>query len=114
MPETYHAGQLDDWVTLRAPAARSTQYGSGPIPYTDVARVPALVEPLQGRDLVYASQTQSLATHKVVIRWRGDIASTWRIFWEGREMEIDGIPLEVGRQQWIRLNAIASTRKGQA
>lgn len=59
--------------------------------WTDVAVVWARVRPLSGREVFYARQVSSLATHEVTCRYRPGIKTTGRFVFSGRALNITGV-----------------------
>lgn len=99
-PPKYRRSDFDRWVTLKAPDRGTPGYTEAKPAYSAVATVPAKVEVLSGRDLQIAQQSNSMATHRVAFDFFPGLHSDWVIEWEGRELQIDGIPAELGRQDF--------------
>ncbi len=82
------AGELRHQVTLQAPA---TTYDADQQPVTtwvDVATVRAAVVPLTGREYWQAKAVNAELTHRVTIRYRRGVQTTWRVLYGSRALEI--------------------------
>jgi SPP1 family predicted phage head-tail adaptor len=71
---------------------RSADAGGGAIvTWTPLDHAPtawARIEPLSGRELVQAMRLQARLTHKVTMRWRGDVTAAMRLVWGERVFNI--------------------------
>lgn len=100
------SGDLDQRVQLQRRV--STQDETGQVVYTwaNVAggNVWAQAEPLAGRELLAAQQTQSEITTRFRIRYRPDIDPTMRVLWLGVPYDIASPPIDVnGRRAKLEL-----------
>ncbi len=85
------AGTLRNIVTVQAPGGARDAVGDVVTSWTDVANVPASIEPLTGREAMIAAQKQSSTTHRITIRYSSDVAAlaaSWRILWGARAFDI--------------------------
>lgn len=104
----YTRADFDRWVTLKAPTEPPAGYTGQETVCSAVGRVPAKVEVLAGRDLVIAQQAQSLATHRVAFDYFPGLASDWVIEWDGKELQIDGVPAELGRRDFHEVMCVGA------
>lgn len=102
------SGDLKHYVTLQQPTAGAADtYGETTDAWAAVAKVWAHVAPLQGREAVYAAQINPQTTHKITIRYRSDIAATWRILHDGRYFHLTAPPRNVGEgREWLELDCV--------
>ncbi len=111
MGKRYHiaAGELRDEVELQRPLKSSpnTSGGRHVRVYDPVARVAASVQPLAGRELLMAGQVGAGTTHRVVIRYRPDVRSNWRMKLGDRVLELTGPPINVENRN-VRLECMAA------
>lgn len=80
------AGTLRHRVTIQRYELVVDDYGA-PLhreSWKDVATVWASVEAVSGRDFFAARQEQSEVTHKVTIRYRGDVTAQMRVLHGGK------------------------------
>lgn len=80
------AGMLRHRVTIQRYELVVDDYGA-PLhreSWKDVATVWASVEAMSGRDFFAARQEQSEVTHKVTIRYRGDVTAQMRVLHGGK------------------------------
>lgn len=73
------AGTLTSRITLQQPVETRDAYGGVTRTWSTVGNRWASIQPLSMRELSYAGQTQSRATHAVRMRYDADVRSTWRI-----------------------------------
>lgn len=72
-------GKLDQYVTLQRRIEERNAIGEAVITYIDAARVWAAVEPLSGRELFTAQQTQSEITTRIRLHWRRGVTERMRV-----------------------------------
>ena len=102
------SGKLDRRITLLSYSNPSDGIGGdNPTYSTIVATVWADVIDLRGRELLAAQQSNSMITTKFRIRYRSDIDGRWRIGWKGKQYEIVGTPIEVGRNETLEIMGFA-------
>jgi SPP1 family predicted phage head-tail adaptor len=78
------AGALRHLITLLSPpdpVATVDTYGDVVENYTTVAQVWGAIEPLTVREIWLAQQARADVTHKITLRWRGDVSAKWRVSW---------------------------------
>lgn len=93
-------------VTIQSSTTVSDGQGGVTETWVDGATVHASVEPIKGYERYQAMQTQTPVTHKIVMRYRGDVTTASRlkygdrVFWvkeclnvaeEGRFLEIKAV-----------------------
>ena len=101
------AGKLDRQIILKSYAEVTDTFGGITETYTDVATVWASVQDLRGNQFFAAQQINSGITTKFRIRYRSDIDARWRISFKGKEYDIIGVPVEVGRNESLEIMAKA-------
>lgn len=101
------AGKLDRQITLLSYSNANDGFGSDKPTYTLVDTVWSDVIDLRGRELLAAQQSNSMITTKFRIRYRADIDGRWRIGWKGKQFEIVGTPIEVGRNETLEIMGFA-------
>lgn len=75
-------GDMRHRVTIQRPdeTARD-EFGAVQPIWIDVATVWAQIDPVSAREMMASGQVQGQATHRVVIRHRGDVSSKSRLIW---------------------------------
>lgn len=100
------AGALDRRITIQANATVIDQNGQ-PVPgWTTRATVWAQVKQTAGREFLAAEQILAEERAVFLIRWRGDIAATDRILWDGKTYDVKWAR-EIGRRQGLEITAEA-------
>lgn len=72
-------GKLDQRITLQRRLEERNDIGEAVITYVNAAIVWASVEPLSGRELYAAQQTQSEVTTRIRIHWRRGVSERMRV-----------------------------------
>lgn len=101
------AGKLQRRVALQAAAETTTETGEVARVWTTYATVWARIEPLAGRELVYAQQTTPDVTHRVTLRYRADVTVAHRLLYgtrvlhirAARNLEEDDVELQLDCQE---------------
>jgi SPP1 family predicted phage head-tail adaptor len=96
-------GQLKRRVTIQSSSTFSDGQGGFTESWVDGATVYASVEPIKGFERMQAMQMQEPITHKIMMRFRGDVTSASRlkfgdrVFWvkEALNVNEDGRLLEI-------------------
>jgi SPP1 family predicted phage head-tail adaptor len=90
------AGKLRHRLTFQARAAGQDLETGEDLPgdWADVATVWGSVQPLSSRELLAAQAAQSVATKRIIIRFRPGIEPTMRILHRGAVYDIVGPALE--------------------
>ena len=96
-------GKLDKYVSLRRLDTTIDAIGGIVSSWTHVAFVWAQLLPTNGREFIAAQTRIAEAAGVLRIRWRSDIAATWRISVEGVAYEVAAPPVEVGRRSFLDL-----------
>ena len=108
------AGMLDQRLTLQSRAAGTDVLGNPSGAWATVTTVWGRARPLRSRELFAAGQVQNVSDVEFTVRWRDDIASTWRVLWRGVPHDITGQPIDIdGQQQWLQLLASTGVRDGR-
>lgn len=85
-------GRFSERVTIKAPTEVRSRSGETTLNWdTTVATVWASVDGLASRDIMQAQQANVIATHRIRIRKRSDVAHTHRVLWNSRTMEIASV-----------------------
>lgn len=88
-------GAFKDKVTLQAPSRPADTDGATLTTFTDVADLKAVIRPLQSRDLFAAQQIHSEITMRLIIHYRTNVRSEYRIKYKNRYLEIMSPPIDV-------------------
>lgn len=96
-------GKLDKYVSLRRLDTTIDAIGGAVSSWTHVAFVWAQLLPSNGREFVAAQTRIASAAGVLRIRWRADIAATWRVSVEGVVYEVAAPPVQVGRRSFLDL-----------
>lgn len=93
-------------ITIKQPVATATERGGWSTAWqTVVADLPAMIQPLSGREVARYQQQQSQITTKIVIRYRGDIDRTMRAYYGGREYHLASVRDPNERRQYLEIMA---------
>lgn len=86
------AGKLNKRVSLQRPArVQNGRTGSMSDGWEEVRKQFASIEPLSVNAFVAAKAAQSRVSARIVLRYRDDITSAWRIVHKGRIYSIEGV-----------------------
>ena len=96
-------GRLDKYVSLRRLDTTIDAIGGIVSSWTHVAFVWAQLLPTNGREFIAAQARIAEAAGVLRIRWRVDVAATWRVFVEGVVYEVAAPPVQVGRRSFLDL-----------
>ncbi len=72
-------GDLNRRIVLQQPVETEDGGGGKTVAWQDVAEVWAQVEPISSQERLFAGQTMAEVTHRVRLRFRSDVRSSWRI-----------------------------------
>jgi len=90
-----NVGRLNKRVVLQAPVTEQDDAGEEVITsWSEVARIWAAVEPLQGRELFAAQAVNSEITHRVRIRYRAGVNARMRVLYGARELYLKAPPID--------------------
>ncbi len=96
-------GRLDKYVSLRRLDTTIDAIGGAVSSWTHVAFAWAQLLPTNGREFSAAQTRIAEAAGVLRIRWRADIAATWRVSVEGVIYEVAAPPVQVGRRSFLDL-----------
>lgn len=106
-----NAGKLNQRLTLQQRVASQDGLGQAAGAWQDVATVWGRAQPLRGREFFAAGQMQASAEVKFTIRYRPDVAASWRVLWRGAPHDLVAPPIEVeGGREFIELMAATGVR----
>jgi len=97
------AGKLDRQIKLLRYSTTTDTAGGTVESYVEFATVWAMVKDLRGSQLLAAQQSNSMITTKFQIRHRTDLTAKDRIEWNGKQYEIVGTPIELGRNVGLEI-----------
>lgn len=84
-------GDLKKRVTLQAPTKVSDSMGGFVNSYSDMATVYAAIWPVSAADQIQAQATVLVVSHRIRIRYRSVLKTSWRVSWGGRYFTIVSI-----------------------
>jgi SPP1 family predicted phage head-tail adaptor len=87
-PAVFDPGRLRHRVTLAAPVATPDGAGGETVAWSTVATVWAAVEPVAAAERRIADHLAAAVTHRVILRWRGDVTGGMRATHRGRNFRI--------------------------
>jgi SPP1 family predicted phage head-tail adaptor len=99
------AGRLNQKITLRSHTATKNAIGEVVVAYSDVATVWAAVEPQKASEKVSGGLVLGESTYKVLIRYRSDVTSEWRIAWGDKTLEISSVLNPYNRNRELEIIA---------
>ena len=89
------AGIYNRQIELQAPMKTPDGMGGFAVIWVAVATVWAKISTLRSDEALIAMQTTGTAIHNIVIRYRTDVKSSWRIKYGNRYFNIIGPPIDV-------------------
>ncbi len=89
------AGKYRHPITIEQPSSTKNEYGEEEDTWQIVARVPAKISPLSGRELWNAQQVQPDITHEICIRYYPAITAKMRVKFGTRVFNILTPPLNL-------------------
>jgi SPP1 family predicted phage head-tail adaptor len=81
-------GRLRDRIALQKPTRSADAYGQKVPSYSTAMKRWAQIETLSGDEQLQDRQLQSVATHRITMRYCGVVDATWRVLFAGRTFEI--------------------------
>jgi len=87
-PADFDPGRLRHRVTLSAPVATPDGAGGETVAWSPVATVWAAVEPVAASERRIADHLAAAVTHRLTLRWRGDVVGGMRATHRGRNFRI--------------------------
>jgi SPP1 family predicted phage head-tail adaptor len=103
-PAGWSARDLPYRVTLQSPSRTRNPLGEEVVSFMDVATVWAGVRALAGRELEVAREATPEISVEVLIRWRADVASDWRVKHGDRLLNVSVVLRGGPRSAFVRLN----------
>lgn len=97
----FDPGTLDKRVVLEAPVEISDGCGGLELSWSEVASIWASVQPIKPVVEQQAQQSTETLQHKVLIRFRTDVASGWRLRWNERLLDINSVYDPDERQRYL-------------
>ena len=85
------AGDLSKRVTLQHPTMVSDGMGGWTVTFTDAATVWGAIWPVSANDTIQANATVLVVTHRIRIRYRSVLKTSWRIKFGNRYFAIVSI-----------------------
>ena len=85
-------GKLDKRISLEAPTYTSDGMGGSTIVFTTVASsIPAAIWPTSAKDMTAMNTTTMIISHRVRVRYRSVLRSSWRLKFGNRYFAIVSI-----------------------
>lgn len=84
----FDPGQLSSRVALERPVRTPDASGGATIEWEDVAIVWADIEPVEAGETFAADRLATRITHRITIRFRGDVEGGMRIVHRGRALRV--------------------------
>lgn len=81
------AGQMDQRITLQS-LTEINEFGALSQSWSDVASVAARVVSQKGGEAFEAARVNARETIRVMIRYRGDVKTSWRAVWQTQSYNI--------------------------
>ena len=95
-------GDLDKRITLQYPTKVADPMGGFSVSWVDKATVWAKISTLRSDEAIIAMQNSGTAIHNVVIRYRSDVKSSWRIKCGNSYWAIIGPPIDINKaHKWL-------------
>ena len=95
-------GALRHRVTIERPVRTSDDGGTGTLTWTSLGSVFARIEPVGGREIEIGDGVAGRVSHKVLLRWRDDLAPQMRIVAGSQILEIRAVLDLEGRRRWLQ------------
>ena len=95
-------GSLRHRVSIERPQRTATDGGAAVISWTSLGSVFARIEPVGGGEVEVADRQAGRVTHKVLMRYRGDVLPEMRIVAGTRVLEISAALDLDGRGRWLQ------------
>jgi len=103
------SGELKKLITLQYETKTADGMGSFTVVWTDLATVWAAIWPISANEIVQSMQTNMIISHRVRIRYRSGVLSSWRIKFGDRYFNIVSIINPSERGEWLDIMAKEST-----
>jgi len=95
--------ELNKRITIEAPTKVPGGGGGFTNTFTAIATVWAAVWPTSANEITAANATTMVVSHRIRIRWRSVMRSSWRIKFESRYFSIVGITSPNEAREWLDL-----------
>ena len=96
-------GDLKKRVTLQYQTKVADGMGGFTVSWVDAATVWAAIWPVSAAETIQAAMTTMTITHRIRIRHREVLRSSWRIYWSGRYFNIVSIIDPSTQHRWLDL-----------
>ena len=103
------SGDLNKRVELQAPTLTPDGMGGFSASYSTVATVYCAIWPVSSTDVIAANSTSLVITHRLRIRYRSVLKTSWRVSWAGRYFAIVSIIDPSMEHKWLDLMTKEST-----
>lgn len=94
-------GDLNKRITLQAPTKVSDSMGGFVNSYSDMATVYAAIWPVSASDTIQANATVMVISHRIRIRYRSVLKTSWRIKFGNRYFTIVSITCPNEAREWL-------------
>lgn len=88
-------GKLNKRITFRKLAPVEDDMGQSKSEWRNYKTVWATVKPYKSSESGFMSKLKPEVSHRIYVRYRGDITADMRIWYHGRVFEIAGPPIDV-------------------
>ena len=85
------AGDLNKLITIEAPTLTSDGMGGFSTVFSSIATVYAAIWPVSAGDVIQANASTMVVSHRIRVRYRAVLKSSWRVAWAGRYFAIVSI-----------------------
>lgn len=99
------AGRLNQEITLKSPLATTNAIGEAVVTYSDVVTVWAAVEPEKASERMSDGLIFGKAVYKIIIRYRSDVTSEWKIDWGDKTLELKSVLNPYNRNKQLEIKA---------
>ncbi len=107
------AGSLRERITIQTKSVTRSAIGEEVVSWSDVATVPAKVEPIRGHEFFAAAQMQDASDHRVTIRYRAGVTREMRIVWRGAPLDIVSVIDVNARREGLEMMCLSGVRNGR-
>ena len=97
------SGRLRNRLVLQSKTYTTDSYGAQIVGWSTQATVWGAIEPLSGKEYLAQQQIQSEIMVRIVIRYRSDITTAWRITNDGLYYDIENILNENSRDRMLTI-----------
>ena len=95
------AGDLNKRITIEAPTLTSDGMGGFSTVFSSIATVYAAIWPVSANEIIQAQAPTMIVTHRIRIRYRSVLKSSWRIVFAGRNFNIVAIIDPNTAHEWL-------------